>query len=811
MLPGKSLSECINNASTQIINNVQEANIDIYYRQLLENLQIKSMVYMPIIIENLDHYLWGLLVVNFCDKLHFWEQNEIRFLNEITLHIAIGIHQGLLVEELQKEIRQRKEAEKLLDETNNNLAKLVAERTAILEREQSRLSESQKIAHIGSFEYDIATDQAIWSEETYHIYQYDPDLPPPSNQEFMSAFHPEDLPKYLAVLAEVSQEPLPFDIEYRFQCADGTLKYINSRGKSVVDHEGKIKSLIGVAINVTEQKKIDLKIQEQAERLKLIIEGTEMATWDWDLTNNQLLWSERHFEILGLPYLGNEQGDFAVFQERIHPEDRQAVLDLYNQRLQDRQMYKKEYRIIRADNQKVVWLGALGSFMADQAGKTSRSMGVLFDITERKEAEIALQQTYNELVQSQQRFSSLIEATSQAVWSTDGNGLVRKGTPSWQKLTGQTDQEIFGTGWLEAIHPDDRERVSRLWQEAQIVPTKFDCEYRLRNTQGIYRYYHSKGIPLFNEQNKLYEWIGVATDITEIKQAQQILEEANTLLEQKVLERTIALEKEIAERMAIEQELQQVTTDLKRSNQELSQFAYITSHDLQEPLRAISNFAQKIMTNYHGQLDNKADMYLEFVIDGANRMQQLIKDILAYSRIGRMESEWRTINLNNLLTKVCHDLQVTIRETQATITIAPLPLVQGNHSQLSLLWQNLISNSLKYHSDRPIHIEIFVPDHDPREISLSDSKTISDSYEILAIRDNGIGIAPEYSDRIFTIFQRLHTSDEYPGTGLGLAICQKIIEQHNGRIWVKSELGAGSTFYLMLLRANMESDLSKEE
>jgi histidine kinase len=244
-------------------------------------------------------------------------------------------------------------------------------------------------------------------------------------------------------------------------------------------------------------------------------------------------------------------------------------------------------------------------------------------------------------------------------------------------------------------------------------------------------------------------------------------------LELRVQERTTELTQ-------VNQQLKQLTADLQRSNQELEQFAYIASHDLQEPLRAITSYTQKLAQRYQGQLDEKADLYIGFAVDGATRMQQLIQALLTYSRVGRQKLKPEPTDCNAIVNKVLRDLRVAIAESQATLTVAPLPTLQADPTQLSLLFQNLIGNALKYRSEEPPQVQV-------------SAKKKTEHWQF-SICDNGIGIEPQYCDRIFTIFQRLHTSDEYPGTGLGLAICQKIVENHRGHIWVESQLGAGSTF-----------------
>ncbi len=243
-------------------------------------------------------------------------------------------------------------------------------------------------------------------------------------------------------------------------------------------------------------------------------------------------------------------------------------------------------------------------------------------------------------------------------------------------------------------------------------------------------------------------------------------------LEQKITERTEQLEKQAKE--------------LARSNAELAQFAYIASHDLQEPLRMVSTYLQLIDHRYRGQLDTDADEFIDYAVDGAMRMQQLIRDLLAYSRVGTRGQLFTPIDMYQLATQVLEDLQVMIQDRNATVTVGALPQLTGDATQLGQLLQNLLSNALKFCDISTPHVEITA------------------SYEsgnrewLFAIHDNGIGIDPEYFERIFLIFQRLHTRSEYPGTGIGLAICKKIVERHSGRIWVDSTVGQGTTFYFSI-------------
>ncbi|MEE1671428.1 ATP-binding protein [Streptomyces sp. WAC07094] len=215
--------------------------------------------------------------------------------------------------------------------------------------------------------------------------------------------------------------------------------------------------------------------------------------------------------------------------------------------------------------------------------------------------------------------------------------------------------------------------------------------------------------------------------------------------------------------------LNEQTEDLKRSNTELEQFAYVASHDLQEPLRKVSSFTQLLQRRYGGQLDDKADQYIAYAVDGANRMQTLINDLLTFSRVGRVHSDHQTVDLEAVLNRTLDSLSVTIEETNAEITHDALPTVVGDSSQLGMLWQNLLSNAIKFRSagsTPQIHVN-----------ATNDGGT----WEF-AVTDNGIGIAPEFREKVFILFQRLHTKDAYPGTGIGLAMCKKVVEFHGGTI-----------------------------
>ena len=245
----------------------------------------------------------------------------------------------------------------------------------------------------------------------------------------------------------------------------------------------------------------------------------------------------------------------------------------------------------------------------------------------------------------------------------------------------------------------------------------------------------------------------------------------------------ISLSIDVTARVRAEQALRDIQRDLERSNAELQQFAYVASHDLQEPLRTIASYLQLIAQRYKGQLDDDADVFIQFAVDGAKRMQALIKAVLQYSQVGNSTDGWTSVDSHFIVASVVDSLRAHIAALHARVTWDALPTIVGDPNGLSQLFQNLIGNALKFCSEDPtVHIGV---------VRENDEWTFS-------IQDNGIGIAPDHLERVFGMFQRLHTREEYEGTGIGLATCKKIVERHGGRIWVESELGHSTTFFFTL-------------
>jgi signal transduction histidine kinase len=325
---------------------------------------------------------------------------------------------------------------------------------------------------------------------------------------------------------------------------------------------------------------------------------------------------------------------------------------------------------------------------------------------------------------------------------------------------------------------------------AELAFTFYVDVYGLSNLLG-----HLFKIVSFVLLYKVFIEVGLAEPFRlvfgDLKRAEASLREHRDHLAELVKEQTTELvasnerlQKEIAGRKRAETELAKRAEELARTNTELEQFAYVASHDLREPLRMVSSYLQLLKQHSQDQLDETAHEFIDFAIDGAARMKRLIADLLTFSRVGTRDLEPEPTSGEQVLEQVLGDLQMLIEENKASVTHDPLPTVMADATQLAQLFQNLISNSIKFRSEQPPCIHI-------------GARECEGGWEF-SIRDNGIGIDPQFTDRIFVIFQRLHAISEYPGTGIGLAICKKIVERHGGRIWVESKVGAGATFYFTL-------------
>ncbi len=358
------------------------------------------------------------------------------------------------------------------------------------------------------------------------------------------------------------------------------------------------------------------------------------------------------------------------------------------------------------------------------------------DLIERRRAEIAL-------LESERKFRQLADAMPQIVWTADAAGRPDYFNQRWYQFTGLEPGRFDRQTWEGILHPEDFQAAARLWAESVEKGEPFRAQTRLWDrAERRWRWFISRALPVRGAQGGVVKWFGTSTDIDEQKR---------------------------------------VEAELRRANQDLEQFAYSVSHDLQEPLRSIKIYGELLSRRYGGRLDGQALEFLEYLRTGASRMEMLLRDLLAYTQVTRLDPPEEPADTLESLQASLANLSGAIAESGARVTHDPLPPLRLHATHLRQLFQNLIGNAIKYrHRDRPPRIHI--------------SAAREAGAWIVSVQDNGIGLPPEYKEHIFGLFKRLHCGDEYSGTGIGLAICQRIVERYHGRIWVESEAGTGSVF-----------------
>jgi PAS domain S-box-containing protein len=375
-------------------------------------------------------------------------------------------------------------------------------------------------------------------------------------------------------------------------------------------------------------------------------------------------------------------------------------------------------------------------------------VSTISDITERRRAEAALRE-------SEERFRHTFELAGSGIAHVGMDGRLLRVNPRLGEILGYAPAELVGLSVKDVSHPEDRDitNAERDRMHAGLIPS-FGVQKRYRHRDGRDVWVDLTVTMVRDADGRGQYDIAIFDDITERKQAEYALHHAHE--------------------------------ELKRSNAELAQFAYVASHDLQEPLRMVSSYTQLLARRYGDRLDADAQEFMAYVVDGAARMKQLIEDLLAYSRIGTRAREFRQVAVDVPLRRAINNLRAAIEEASATVSYDALPVLVADDMQLAQLFQNLIGNALKFRSASVPRIHVCAAE--------------SDSEWIFAVRDNGIGIEPQYFERIFMVFQRLHGKEAFPGTGIGLAICKKVVERHDGRIWVESKPGEGATFHFTLAK-----------
>ena len=526
------------------------------------------------------------------------------------------------------------------------------------------------------------------------------------------------------------------------------------------------KQVTTVFADVTEKQAMQTEMRRRERRYRSLVRATSQIVWDafpdGDFQPPQAEWEA---------FTGQTPAQYrgVGWLDAIHPDDRAHTLAEWQRAVRDGDVYSVEHRLRRADGQYVP-MQVRAVPVTDERGQLGEWVGTHSDLSAIREAEQALRALNAELegrVQQRTedlarvtRFSTLLlTAAGEGIFGLDGRGVTTFANPAAARMLGYSIERMIGQPQHDLVHHHHEDGRPYPLAECPIHQTLRDGQTR-RVERDVMWHAQGHAVPVAYVVTPTHDEDGQPSG-------------------------AVVMVQDITERIRAQEQLQELIEDLERSNQDLEQFAYVASHDLQEPLRTVGSYTELLARRYQGQLDPRADQYLHFMQDAVDRMRSLIQDLLGFARLSRADLTLTPVALDDLLRGVQQNVRGTLDADGSSLTWDTPDQVMGQASLLTQLLTNLVSNGLKFH--RPgeaAHVQVT-------------SRREGDMIHV-QVRDNGIGIAPEYHARIFEIFQRLHRRETYAGNGMGLAICRKITEHHGGRIWLDSTPDQGSTFHLTL-------------
>ncbi|MCW3086155.1 MAG: sensor signal transduction histidine kinase [Bacteroidetes bacterium] len=651
---------------------------------------------------------------------------------------------------------------------------------ALTNIQQDLYKRAQELSKIGNWTWDLHSNKRVWSDELYRIYELEKQLYTPENLADYN--HPDDMEIVRREMERSIKTCKPHDFYYRIVLKSGKEKILHAKGEVRTNEEGKPRHLFGTVQDVTVQKQYEKELNEKQYFIQKITDITPSVIIAYNLRMDQFPFINQTLEKqLGYSNKEIDGKGIGFFINLIHPDDLEALTEKYIRIVQAfdqgeddlEQVIEFKYRILHK-NGKYRWFHTYGTiFNKNKNNQIEDVVSVSVDITDEVNAIIELIKKNDELRKSEERYHGMInEVEDYSIILLNKDGIIENWNKGAEKIKGYTAEEALGKNIAIFYTEADQKNnlPAQLLEKAAREGRATSEGWRVRKNETIF--WGSVAITaLHDKRNNITGFSKVTRDLTERKLAENKMQEYTEHIESK-------------------------NKRLEQINKELESFSYMASHDLQEPLRKIQAFSNRLVQKEYAVLSDWGKDIFDRIQSSANRMQNLIDALLNFSQINSTPEAFEKADTNKLLKEVISNLNESIEEKKAEITCDPMPVMNVIPFYFQQLLTNMLTNALKY-SKTDVAPKIKIAVHVIPGIEIPDQETEPGKhYYCISVTDNGIGFDPQYSHKIFELFQRLHGKSEYPGTGIGLAICKKIMDIHQGFILAESEPGTGSTFNL---------------
>ena len=521
----------------------------------------------------------------------------------------------------------------------------------------------------------------------------------------------------------------------------GTLVVLIETTERVILEQQLQKSKETLELQVAEQKRTTEELRESEANLARAQAIVHLANWEVHVGTTTVRGSNELYRLFNL----KPDRALEAYVEKFHPDDRQRVVESINAAIYEGKPYSTDYRIV-PDPGEIRHVHAEGEVIRDNEGRPRTFFGTVQDITERKQAE-------EKLRESEQLYHAIGESIDYGIWVCNPDGQNIYASKSFLNLVGITQEQCSNFGWGDVLHPDDAERTIASWKECVRTGSVWDIEHRFRGVDGQWHPVLARGVPVRNEQGEIIYWAGINLDISNLKMSEMSLKER--------------------------------TQQLEDANKELETFSYSISHDLREPLRAIEGFSRMLLRDLQDKLDDDSRRKFEVIREKTRRMDQLIQDVLTFSCLSGQTVTLNVINFEPQVTEAWKEILDNHPKRNIKLNMSALVPCGADKDMIRQVFVNLLSNAVKFTQTR--------------EQALVEVGCEEKANEcVFYVKDNGVGFDMNFADKLFMLFQRLHSAEEFAGTGVGLSFVKRIINRHGGKIWAEGKVNEGATFYFSL-------------